>query len=1057
MPGKRLNVNSIFYVIFFLSGATGLVYEVIWVRLTGLVFGNTSHAISTVLGAFMAGLALGSWKLGQKADRVENPLRMYGLLEIGIGLSAALVPLIFRALDTVYWAAEPSVASIPGGAGFIRFATSFVILLTPTFLMGGTLPVLTRFFTESVDEVESKVGLLYALNTFGAAAGTMAAALIFIPGIGNIRTTLIIASTNVAIGLFAVWMSGAERERREESAAVPHLDGELRQPNPTADKLVLLTLAVSGLAAMMYEVSWTRALSAMIGSSTYAFSIMLVTFLVGIALGSSIIGRRKPVATLRLLGLLQLGVATGGVVFLVGYLASPYALVALIRAFYYTFPAILTIQFILCSALMILATLCMGATFPVASQLYSSKFMILGRSIGNIYSLNTLGAIIGSLFAGFVLMPIIGTERTILAGLFFNAAMALLLLTEAKTSRFAQGIAVGLLLLATLSMRGGVFWKPDIMDRGVLIYSHAFESRPELTISEHYEDTDVVYFKEGNNATISVRKGENYMALRTNGKVDASNRDDMITQLTVGWLPAFYHPNPKSALVIGYGSGVTVGAVAAVQDIQDIDCLEIEPAVFGAAPWFSEINRKSWENPKVHLTFNDARNYMNMTRKQYDIIISEPSNPWIAGVASLFTAEFYDRAAEVLKPDGIFAQWVQLYELDPEDLRMVLYEVQRKFPEVSVWVTDSDLIIIGSRQPQKLDTGRIARIVKSDPSIVHDFRDFLHTDQPEGVLAYYVMSSDAVRKFASKARRNTDDHPLLEFHAPRQLFSDTRDLNIELLYEAKDGLLPHGTEVADQESTYYGVIEPFLFFKRSNLANQSMALLAQVPRKEEASLQLAIAKLNLDSANFDRAEDALKQADPQVKPGSSMMAEKEELWGILDDSTGRAADARHHFELAAKADPSRPVPLRKLAEMAAKDQSWKEAADWMQQFVATRPPSLGHYWAMLGDYRLAGEQLEDGIQALETALQVDPYVYWGHYRMARVFEQKKDVEGAEKEYEYLVKYAFDRDPDVYLKLGTLYKDSGRKRDALRVLAKGARILSTNAAIYRLYREVQEGH
>ena len=216
--------------------------------------------------------------------------------------------------------------------------------------------------------------------------------------------------------------------------------------------------------------------------------------------------------------------------------------------------------------------------------------------------------------------------------------------------------------------------------------------------------------------------------------------------------------------------------------------------MFGAAPWFSEINRKSWENPKVHLTFNDARNYMNMTRKQYDIIISEPSNPWIAGVASLFTAEFYDRAAEVLKPDGIFAQWVQLYELDPEDLRMVLYEVQRKFPEVSVWVTDSDLIIIASRQPQKLDTGRIARIVKSDPSIVHDFRDFLHTDQPEGVLAYYVMSSDAVRKFASKARRNTDDHPLLEFHAPRQLFSDTRDLNIELLYVASGGRLVFGVD-----------------------------------------------------------------------------------------------------------------------------------------------------------------------------------------------------------------------------------------------------------------------
>src|SRR2546425_655778 len=210
MFANKFHWKSILYVIFFLSGATGLVYEVIWVRLTGLVFGNTSQAISTVLGAFMSGLALGSWKLGQKADHTDNPLRMYGLLEIGIGLSAALVPLVFRALDTLYWGVAPSVSAIPGGAEFIRFGTSFIVLLAPTFLMGGTLPVLTRFFTQSVDEVETKVGALYALNTFGAAAGTMAAALVFIPGIGNVRTTLIIATVNVAIGLFAMWMSGGE-------------------------------------------------------------------------------------------------------------------------------------------------------------------------------------------------------------------------------------------------------------------------------------------------------------------------------------------------------------------------------------------------------------------------------------------------------------------------------------------------------------------------------------------------------------------------------------------------------------------------------------------------------------------------------------------------------------------------------------------------------------------------------------------------------------------------------------------------------------------------------
>src|SRR5262245_14360868 len=421
MFGKRLNSRSILYPIFFFSGATGLVYEVIWVRLTGLVFGNTSHAISTVLGSFMAGLALGSWKLGQKADYSANPLRMYGLLEIGIGISAALVPLGLRGLASFYWAIEPSVPSIPGGSGVIRCGSRFILLVPPAFLMGGTRPVLTRFFTERIDEVERKVGVLYALNTFGAAAGSLLAALLLIPGIGNTRTTLLIAAINVAIGVFSVWMSGKAPSSAAMGPSLPEGEGmrvaldEMHAPAgqsgpkgeaKVADRLVLATLAVSGFVSMMYEVSWTRALSAMIGSSTYAFSIMLVTFLIGIALGSSIVSRRKPVASLRLLGLLQLGVAFGGMILLLGYVAAPYTLLALIRAFYYSFPAILTIQFILCAALMILATLSMGATFPIASQLYSSKFLILGRSIGNIYSVNTIGAIIGSLVAGFVLMPL---------------------------------------------------------------------------------------------------------------------------------------------------------------------------------------------------------------------------------------------------------------------------------------------------------------------------------------------------------------------------------------------------------------------------------------------------------------------------------------------------------------------------------------------------------------------------------------------------------------------------------------------------------------------------
>jgi len=1069
-------MQGILYVVFFLSGATGLVYEVIWVRLTGLVFGNTSLAISTVLGAFMAGLALGSWKLGQKADRTQNPLRMYGLLEIGIGVSAALVPLAFRALESFYSAVAPSLSSTPGATGFVRFGTSFVILLAPTFFMGGTLPVLSRFFTENLHEVERKVGTLYALNTFGAAAGTLLAALVFIPGLGNKTTTLLIATMNVGIGLLALHLSRRAAPGKEFRRSVD----ESRPADPIADRLILLTLAVSGFVSMLYEVSWTRALSAIIGSSTYAFSIMLVTFLVGIALGSSLISRWKPAASLRALGILQMGIAVGGLVFLVGYLFAPYVVIALIRAFFYSFPAVLTIQFVVSALLMILATLCMGATFPLASQLYSSKVSLLGRNVGNIYSVNTLGAIAGSLLAGFVLIPFIGTERTILVGLFFNSAMALLLLTAAlrpspgaprhplpgeglaKTGwRGATGegliraLAVILLLLATFSMRGGFFWTPDSLDRGILIYSHQFEGRPELTINEHYEDTDVVYFKEGNNASISVRKGENYLGLRTNGKVDASNRGDMMTQLAIGFLPALHHPSPKSTLVIGYGSGVTVGAIAAFKEVEHIDCVEIEPAVVGAASWFTDVNRRSYENPKVNFIFDDARNYMNTTRKQYDVIVSEPSNPWIAGVASLFTAEFYDRAVEVLKDDGVFAQWIQLYELDPENLRMVLKEFQRRFPEVSLWVTDSDLLMVGTRHPQRLDTDRLARLAESDSSIARDLEEFLHLSHAEGFPAYYVMSSTAVRDFASTTRRNTDDHPLLEFHAPRQLFMDTRDLNVELLYQGKDGLLPPGAE-GNFERVYAGMIEPLLFIKRSNLANQAMAVLAQVARENKGFLPMSMARLNLDSGNLNRAEDSLHQSDTQIPPDSPLTGEKEMLWGALNDATGNTAEATRHYELSAHAQPPFPVSLRRLADIHAADQNWGDAAAWMERYTATNPIGAARYWAAIGSFYIADKQPDPGVKALQTALELDPYIYSARYQMARLFEQGNDTENAIKQYEFLLKYAFDRDPDVYVKLATLYKNAGRLRDAERVLAKGVRILPTNPSIYRLYREVQGG-
>ena len=1051
------------YLIFFLSGATGLVYEVIWVRLTGLVFGNTSHAIAVVLGAFMAGLALGSWWLGRRADRAKSALRFYGALEIGIGVSASMVPVAFRSLDSVYWTLAPSLESVPWGDGFVRFLTSFLILIVPTFLMGGTLPVLARFFTETVEEVQRKVGLLYALNTFGAAFGTLAAALYFIPQLGNIRSTFLIAALNIAIGLFAIVMGGREGSgaRSPEPQEVQAAEAPAGPSGPSgdahSDRLVLATLATSGFVSMIYEVSWTRALTAIIGSSTYAFSIMLVTFLVGIAIGSSIAVKWRRSAGLRLLGLTQLGVAVGGFLFIVGYLAAPYLMVGLLKALSYSFFAVLASQFLLCFALMIIPTICMGAAMPIASQIYSSKITLLGRSIGNVYSVNTLGAIAGSLMAGFVLLPLLGTERAIFVGLFINCGLAAMIFSSPGASRSrdsAMWVALVLLVLATMSMRGGIFWAPNSLDRGILVYAKSFDANPQLSIAETYQDTDVVYFKDGNNATISVRKGEDYVGLRTNGKVDASNKADMITQLMIGYLPMLYHPAPKSTMIIGYGGGITVGAASAFKEVENIDVLEIEPAVVGAGPHFAAYNRQSYENPKVHILYNDARNYMNVTRKQYDVIISEPSNPWIAGVASLFTTEFYDRAAQVLKPNGVFAQWVQLYELDPQDLRMILREFQEKFPHVSVWVFSGDLVVIGTRQPQHLNLPRWVELAAGDSHLAHELEDFIKVSYPQGILAYYVMGDDAVRKFAGTPARNTDDHPLLEFHAPRQLFRETRALNVELLYESKDGLVPEGADIGDPEAAYTSMVEPLLDMERPHLAAQAMGTLGQFKRADDTSLHLAIGQLAYDRGEMGNAESELRMAAENAKPGNPLIADIQEMWGLVRQRLGDSDGAIEHFKASVAVQPERQLPLKRLAELYGMRKEFKEGAQWMERYVATKPLALGHQYGTLGDYYLAMEDLPNAIRVLQAGIDIDPYTFWVRYRFARLFEERKDFAKAIHHYEIALRYGYDRDPEVYSRLANLYKAEGRLKDAVGVLQNGVRIFPTNSALYRLYGEMR---
>ncbi|MEJ2171347.1 MAG: fused MFS/spermidine synthase [Woeseiaceae bacterium] len=1051
-------MTRVLYLIFFASGAAGLVYQVLWLRLTGLVFGNTSYSIAIVLGAFMAGLALGNWRLGIVSDRVARPLRMYGVLEVLIGISAYLVPVFFRAMDGVYWDFAPQLTAIPGADFFTRFAASFTIMLLPTFLMGGTLPVMARLFIHRIGEVESKLATLYALNTFGAAVGVLAAALFLVPVLGNHATTLSIASLNIALGLLAIGLDSrlepvdASANERAESDDI----ASSKAANPVVDRFVLATLVISGFVALLYEVAWTRALSALISNSTYAFAIMLVTFLVGIALGSSWAARYRPAASLRMLGIFQLAIAAGGLIFLVGYLLAPTLLVSLVRALYYSFPAVLTIQFLVSAALMVLATFFMGATLPIGAQLYSNRMSILGRRIGSVYSINTLGAIVGSLSAGFLLIPLIGTEKTILIGLLFNAAIALaLLLRDRQRSPLLPYVAAGVAVLTAVSFRGEVFWTPDVLDRGVLIYARQFEARPQLTIEEHYSETDVVYFEEGKNATVSVRRGNGYVGLRTNGKVDASNGNDKKTQLLLSYLPGFHHPAAENVLVIGYGSGVTTGVATVFPQTRRVDTVEIEPAIIGAAPWFEDYNRGSWKHPKVRIIENDARNFLNVAGQTYDIIISEPSNPWIAGIGNLFTAEFYELAARSLNPDGIFAQWLPLYELSPDNVRMVLAEIQRRFAEVSVWHMDSgDIIVLASRRPLQLDVRAIDRLWASDASVRRDFREFLALDEPLSLLAHYVTATDGVRAFSESAPRNTDDKPLLEYSAPRNLYAQTLALNVELLNEHRDRLLPAGLPDAVRERAYVAIIDPLLRMDRFDFASLAVEELARMQRASDTSLYLSMASATIHTTQFRSAEEALEKSAAPAGDPDDYAAYREELKGRLLERRGDRTAAIAHYTQAVGLNPERSDYLLKIAGLNAFQRQWAEAARWMQRYIASEPYPIAVYWELLGDYQLAAGNENAALSAYATAMDLDSYTFQARLRLAEYYAQQDMPDKAIELLEFLSVYAIDRDPAVYDRLAAIYLRQQNWKDAGRVLDKGARIFPTNVAIFKRQQELE---
>ena len=783
--------------LFFLSGASGLVYEVVWLRLLVLVFGSAHFAVTAVLTAFMAGIGLGALIVGRRVDRAGwHPLALYGVLEVGIGVSALAVPPLIEGI-------RPIAASLPIAVGatfytgsLVRFLLSLAVLIVPTMLLGGTLPVLSRLVRGAEGGTGRGVATLYAVNVAGAVLGVLATGFVLLPLAGAALTGASAAAVNVALGVAA--LAASRVWPLEASAAEPAAP---RAPDP--GPFPRLVVGAAGAIAMTYEVAWSRLLGLVLGSSVYAFSVMLATFLAGLAAGAALGSRwaaegAEPRAALRRLGTVIAGGAAAGYVTLHVLPALP----ALYAAAFHGLgladgsaalagraARLAALEFAVAGVAMLPAAICAGMVFPLTLGIVVNDPRRVGRTVGALSAASAAGTIAGAAFAGIVLLPAAGLQGSLLAAV--GAGLLLAAVVRGRGARrpgrrWLLPVGVGALVAVLVAARPP--WEPLVMNSGVYQYAPelgaAARTRDGFRAAQN-DDTEVLFYEEGLTANVLVarQRSTDNVWLSIDGKIDASSRSDLATQLLLGHLPMVWRgagPDAASAAVIGYASGITTGAVTRYRPSR-VAAVEIEPAVIRASVLFDDVNHAPLDDPVVRLVESDGRTFLAADGDPYDVIVSEPSNPWMTMAANLFTREFFEAGRGRLAPGGVFSQWIQLYGMRPEDLRSLVATFASVFPRVAVFwgIPGRDLVLLGSDVALDVDVERL-ELALSRATVAADLAR-IDIRGVEDLLAFYLTDDAGARAFAAGAPLNTDDNGRIEFRAPRSLHADTRSANVAAL------------------------------------------------------------------------------------------------------------------------------------------------------------------------------------------------------------------------------------------------------------------------------------
>ena len=769
-------------ICFVLSGATGLIYEVVWARMLGLVFGATTLAVSTVLAAFMGGLALGSALAGKLAQRIKQPLSTYGLMEIGIAIYALLVPFLFRWIDHLYVLIWQQLQ--PGYFTFSlwRFLLSGIVLLVPTTLMGATLPVLAAALVHSSRDSNS-VTRLYACNLAGAIFGTLLAGFVLLPALG-LRTTISVAAVlNVIVGVIAIVLQRQTKARSEHP-----VNPETNPANPVTNFWYLAALA-SGFVTISAQVAWTRTLTMIIGSSTYAFSIVVALFLIGLAIGAWLVARKDLSQGLRS-AILKVEAVTALSLLLSLFVLNqiPALLINLgLRLHVSSWAGLLALQFVSATLLILVPAVLMGMVMPLVLVWASSDRMNAVARVGRSYAVNTMGAIAGAFVTGFILIPKTSTRFTVLfAAICCVVVGCLAYQARGSDPALKRSAAIGLIPVFTIVLLI-IAPRTNLADLSIGAYDSLVRvlAQTREVVKEDAETAgpnvhELLMYEEGPTATVSVRRDQNTVSLAINGRTNASDSIyDMPTQVMLGQLPLLVAPKIDNGLIIGYATGVTVGAMLQ-SPVQSVTCVELEPGTIAGSQFFNHVNNRPLDDPRATLIIDDARTFLRVTPNRYDMIVSEPSHPWVPGVANLFTQEFFELGRARLSDDGIWVQWVQIYQLSTESLRSVLATYHKVFPHVLVFrvgglSNGKDLLLVGSNRPLNLD--RLSERFR-DPRMAAELARVGLKSEAD-IRDWYVCDELRLGPAVAGVKINTDDNMHIEMTVPREAFRPSMQTNAD--------------------------------------------------------------------------------------------------------------------------------------------------------------------------------------------------------------------------------------------------------------------------------------